>query len=371
MQIGLVIYGSLDQLSGGYLYDRRMVEYMREQGDTVEILSLPTRSYIGNLLDNFDRVLLRRLINTPFHVLVQDELNHPSLFRLNRRLRRHVKYPIVAIVHHLKSSEQRPVWQNTIYGMIERCYLTSVDGFIFNSATTKDVIENIVGSERPSVIAYPGGNRLGVTLDAKYIRTRAHEPGPLRIFFLGNIIPRKGLHTLLDALAHLPSGSWTLTAAGSLDADPDYAKSIQSQIERRQITDYVSLPGPLSGETLIEQLKRHHVLAMPSSYEGFGIAYVEGMAFGLPPIGTTHGAARELIKHEENGFLIEPWDSDHLAEYLGTLAMNRERLTEMSLAARHRFDQCPTWDQSAATVREFLRSITDEIKASQHVRNDS
>jgi glycosyltransferase involved in cell wall biosynthesis len=255
--------------------------------------------------------------------------------------------------------------------MIERSYLTSLDGFIFNSATTKGVIEELVGSEHSSVIAYPGGDRLGVTLNTEQIRARAYEPGPLRIFFLGNIIPRKGLHTLLDALAQLPTESWMLTAAGSLDADRDYTASIQSQIERLHIADQVSLPGPLSGETLIEQLKRHHVLAMPSSYEGFGIVYVEGMALGLPPIGTTQGAARELISHGENGFLIEPGDSDHLAEYLEILVVNRERLAAMSLAARQRFDQCPTWDQSAAAAREFLRSIVDQTKASQHARTDS
>ena len=358
MHIGLVIYGSLDQLSGGYLYDRRMVEYMRGEGDIVEIVSLPSRSYVGNLRDNFDSALFRRLTDTRFDVLVQDELNHPSLFQLNHRLQRQVSYPIVAIVHHLKSSEQRPAWQNAIYEMIERRYLSSVNGFIFNSATTKGVIEKLVGSQRPSLIAYPGGDRLGVTLNTEQIRARAYEPGPLRIFFLGNIIPRKGLHTLLDALARLPHRSWTLTTAGSLNADRDYAASIQSQIERLHIADQVSLPGPLSGETLIEQLKQHHVLAMPSSYEGFGIAYVEGMAFGLPSIGTTHGAARELISHGENGFLIEPENSGHLAEYLESLVVNRQRLAEMSLAARQRFDKCPTWDQSAAAVHEFLRSIT-------------
>jgi glycosyltransferase involved in cell wall biosynthesis len=177
------------------------------------------------------------------------------------------------------------------------------------------------------------------------------------VFFLGNIIPRKGLHTVLDALAHLPADSWTLTAAGSRDADPNYAASIQSQIERLGIAERVSLPGPLSGETLIDYLKRHHVLAMPSSYEGFGIAYVEGMAFGLPPIGTTNGAARELITHGENGFLIEPGDSEHLAEYLKMLAVNRDRLAEMSLTARQRYNQCPTWDQSAAAAREFLQKM--------------
>ena len=52
MKIGLIIYGSLDTLSGGYLYDRKLVEYLRSQGDTGEIISLPWRNYPVHWLDN-------------------------------------------------------------------------------------------------------------------------------------------------------------------------------------------------------------------------------------------------------------------------------------------------------------------------------
>ena len=52
MRIGLVIYGALDTLSGGYLYDRKLVEYLRAQDDAVEIISLPWRNYAAHLTDN-------------------------------------------------------------------------------------------------------------------------------------------------------------------------------------------------------------------------------------------------------------------------------------------------------------------------------
>ena len=53
MKIGFVIYGSLNTVSGGYLYDRKLVEYLHAQGDTVEIISLPWRNYGAHLMDNF------------------------------------------------------------------------------------------------------------------------------------------------------------------------------------------------------------------------------------------------------------------------------------------------------------------------------
>src|SRR5689334_5084484 len=153
MKIGLLIYGSLDTLSGGYLYDRKLVEYLRAQGDTVEIISLPWRNYAAHLTDNFS-------FNLPsnFDILIEDELNHPSLISANRG--RH-PYPIISLVHHLRCSELRPKWQNNFYQVVERKYLQSVDGFIFNSKTTRGVVNNLLNSEKPSVVAYPPTDRFG------------------------------------------------------------------------------------------------------------------------------------------------------------------------------------------------------------------
>ncbi len=113
MRLALLIYGSLETISGGYLYDRMLVEYLQRQGDQVEIISLPWRNYARHLCDNLARSLFKQLDQLRVDVLLQDELNHPSLFWVNRRLDGAV--PIVSIVHHLRSSELRPSWQNAFY----------------------------------------------------------------------------------------------------------------------------------------------------------------------------------------------------------------------------------------------------------------
>ncbi|HEY6073009.1 MAG TPA: hypothetical protein VIV15_06315, partial [Anaerolineales bacterium] len=129
MNLGLLIYGSLDTISGGYLYDRQLVEYLRAQGDTVEILSLPWRNYPSHLLEN-----LTFRLPAGLDLLIQDELNHPSLLAANARPH---PCPVISLVHHLRSSEERPAWQNSFYRMVEKKYLRSVDGFIYNSQTTR------------------------------------------------------------------------------------------------------------------------------------------------------------------------------------------------------------------------------------------
>lgn len=354
MKIGLLIYGSLEQHSGGYLYDRMLVEALRRHGNQVEVISLPARNYAGNLLDNFDPRLRRRLQTERYDVLLQDELCHRSLFVLNRRLRP-VSVPIVAIVHHLRGSEPRARFLNGFYRRIEWSYLRTVAGAIYNSQVTRTTVEGLLGIGLPGIVAYPGRDHLNGRIERGMIRERATQAGPLRLVFVGNLIPRKGLHVLLDALEQLPPDSVRLTVIGSPDFQPSYARTIHQRIERMN----GRVRGSLPHSTIREHLMDAHVLVMPSAYEGFGIAYLEGMGCGLPAIATTAGGASDLVRDGENGFLIPPNDPRALSERLAQLAADRSLLARMGERALLSFESHPTWEQSSARIAEFIKDFAE------------
>jgi glycosyltransferase involved in cell wall biosynthesis len=347
MRIGFIIYGSLDTLSGGYLYDRKLVEYLRSQGESVEIISLPWRNYAAHLTDNFSFRLPKGM-----DVLIQDELNHPSLIFSNRG--KH-PYPVISLVHHLRCSELRPKWQNDFYRFIEKPYLQSVDGFIFNSKTTRNVVHRLIGNKKPNVLAYPPTDRFGEPISEQEIIDRA-QAKPLRILFLGNVIERKGLHTLLKAVSR-QSLALRVDIIGALDSEPEYTRQIHKIIEQNNLSSFVFLHGSLDKDPLIEKLRHAHVLVVPSSYEGYGIVYWEGMCFGLPAIGTTAGAAGEIIEDGQTGFLIEPDDSALLFAKLKLLAEDRGSLTRLSLNARNHYLHKPPWETTAESIRSFLYSF--------------
>ncbi len=358
MRVGLLIYGSLDSISGGYLYDRMLVAHLHKQGDSVEIISLPWRNYLHHLLDNFSRSLRHKLQHLPIDVLIQDELNHPSLAWLNHKL--HLPIPIISLVHHLRCDEQHPTWLNALYRLVEHCYLDSVSGFIFNSQTTYQSVNWVSKiNDRPFVIATPAGDRLIPKAEITEIIERAHQPGPLRLVFLGNLIPRKGLHILISALAQIPKDAYTLNVIGDTKVNPLYTRTINRQIKRLGLESRVRFLGVKDNTALASLLKQSQVLVVPSSYEGFGIVYLEGMGFGLPAIGTTKGAAVEIISHGENGYLIDPDDIKTLSTILEKLHKNRQHLSNLSLVARQRYDQFPGWEQSMEKVRAFLLEVTD------------
>ena len=357
MHVGLLIYGSLETLSGGYLYDRELVKHMESCGDQVEVISLPWRSYPLHLMDNFSWSLNRSLDKLEVDILLQDELNHPSLFLINSKLKKNMAAPIISIVHHLRCSEGHPNWQNRFYQAVEKRYLTEVDGFIFNSHSTRKVVEGLIGEKKSYVVSFPAGNRLSPDFSAHQIRSRSRRDGPLQILFLGNVISRKGLLHLLDALAKIPVDQWHLSVVGSLEMDMDYVDRIIRRVKRYGLFAGIEFFGPL-GETELKQIMLDsQLMVMPSSYEGFGIAYLEGMGFGLPAIASTAGGAAEIINHGENGFLVPPDDASLLQEYIMELIADRELLTEMSHAALQRYLRHPTWEDTSARTRNFLVSL--------------
>jgi glycosyltransferase involved in cell wall biosynthesis len=356
MRFALLIYETLDTVSGGYLYDRKLVKALEGRGDRVEILSLPWRDYARHLMDNFSPALLRRLEMLDVDALLEDELNHPSLFWIHRRLKRSIKIPVISIVHHLRSSEARAGWQNSLYRRVESSYLRSVDGFVFNSLTTRQAVEALAGRGKPCVVARPAGDRLIPNIDGDAIARRARSPGPLQVLFLGNLIPRKGLHVLLKALSRLHPDLWSLSVVGSPEADPSYAGSVRRQAQALGIAGRVRFLGPLSDADLSARMETSHVLAVPSSYEGYGIAYLEGMGFGLPAVAANSGAAGEVVAQGKTGFLIPPGDARALAGCLQTLAQDRNCLAAMGQAALESYRTHPTWDQSMELIVKFLHS---------------
>ena len=362
MRMGLVIYGELGMSSGGFLYDRFLVDALKSAGDTVDVISIPWPSWPAGVARGFDSALLSRLRAWDGDLLLQDELAHPTLVTVNRRLRHGRRggrrpVPIVSIVHHLKQSERQGAVARAAVRRVERGYLDSVDAFIFNSRTTRRVVAGVIGREPAGVVASPGGDRLGDSATEADVEARSGSPGPLRILFAGSFIPRKGLHVLLEALSVLPRGTWHLTAAGSRTADPGYARRLDRLVASHRLTDHVDFPGHLDEPALAAALRAHHVLAMPSSYEGFGIIYLEAMGFGVVPIASRAGGGAEIVVDGRSGFLVRPESPTEITRILGSLSADRNRLRAAAVGALERSRYFPTWQASMAAAVSFLHTF--------------
>lgn len=348
MRVGLVIYGDIDARSGGFLYDREIVRRLRERGVVVEVISLPWREQLSKALaDDLRSPLLER--GDEFDVFLQDELAHRSLTLVNRRL----DTPTVALVHMLRWPTCSGL-ERRVARAIERGYLTGVDGFVFNSRATKRAVASVT-DPGPGVVAYPAGDRFDIGIGAEAIRSRA-ERGPLRVVYLGSVVRRKGLDTLLDGLSRVGE-PWRLTVVGDLGVEPNYVREIHRSIERLGVRDRVALAGGVSDEALADVLHESHVIALPSRYEPFGIALLEGMYAGLVPLATTAGGPPEFVGHGEDGLLVPPESPESIAAALEPLAVDRDRLAAMGVSAHERAGEHPSWEETADLVHGLLGRV--------------
>jgi glycosyltransferase involved in cell wall biosynthesis len=370
MHVGLAIYGNLDTLTGGWIYDRLVVEHLQEQGHTVDVISLKRRNYVRNLADNFSPRLFRRLRDHECRLLLEDELNHPSLFRLNLRLKQGRRRPVVGIVHQVLCRQPLRKIQQLFYRAIERRYFQSVDGFIFNSQTTRANVASLIDLRQPSLVAYPGGDRLGWLESDAGIASKCLQTGPLRLIFVGNLLPNKGVLQLITGLARLPEKSWHLCLVGSLTMDRGYAQKVRALIARRGLNGQVDMTGPLDGQDLVRRLSASHVFVLPFSYEGFGIACLEAMAWGLPVIGSGAGALKELVQDGVNGLLVAPGDVGAFAEKILRLHGDRKLLARCGAAALQTFHLRPRWKDSLQKINSFLVSMAENAKNEADPRLD-
>jgi len=203
MRIAFLLYGNLNLLTGGFLYDRCLVDYLETNGEELDVMNLPWKSVITGLLDNIFLNAESALKNGDYDLVLEDALASPSLLRFNTCIRNRWRLPVVSILHSLRSNEIRPAWESKIVMKMEAAYFRSLDGLIFNSHTTGGEAESRSGRKLHGVVAYPGRDRLGSGLTDDEITERAFKPGPLEIFFAGSLTRHKGLHLLLDALDRL------------------------------------------------------------------------------------------------------------------------------------------------------------------------
>lgn len=118
---------------------------------------------------------------------------------------------------------------------------------------------------------------------------------PLRFFFVGQFIPRKGTAELIEAFSTLPLDKVVLSLAGSGEQKPLVDEAIAKH-------PHIKLLGFLEPDALAAEFSKHDVFILPSRHDGWAVVVAEAMAARLPVIGTMHtGAFVDLVADKDCG----------------------------------------------------------------------
>jgi len=158
-------------------------------------------------------------------------------------------------------------------------------------------------------------------------------------------VPRKGHRVLVEALARLRHLDWRLQCVGSLDRDPATTRAVRRKISAAGLSRRVTLSGERQPATLTHAYRAADIFVLPSFHEGYGMAYAEAMAHGLPIVATTAGAIPETVSREA-GLLVSPGDPGALARALRRVIAEPLLAARLAAGSRAAGARLPDWPQA-------------------------
>jgi glycosyltransferase involved in cell wall biosynthesis len=232
----------------------------------------------------------------------------------------------------------------------ERAALAYARHVIVTSGATARLLASDydVPEERITVVV-PG-------VDAALRPRRATAGQTVRLLSVGAIVPRKGFDILIAALAALNELPWHLTIAGDSTRDAACAARLDAEIAEYALADRVAVLGAVADERIAELYQTSDLFVLASRFEGYGMAFAEAIAHGLPVIGTTAGAIPDTVP-QGAGVLVPPDDPQVLAAVLRRLIENPNERERMSARAREACGTQPSWVQSAKLFAEAIERV--------------
>jgi glycosyltransferase involved in cell wall biosynthesis len=189
-----------------------------------------------------------------------------------------------------------------------------------SSYTAQTMTENGVPRDRIRVVPY------GV--DPTDFPARQLPPArnqPLRLVWVGNLVQRKGLTYLLDAVGHFSGRDVELVICTHNPVDAGL-------VRRRDLAN-VRVRVGLSRAALVEQLHHSDLFVLPALLEGFGAVILEAMSCGLPVLTTPNTCGPEVVTEGGTGFIVPIRDVAALVQRIEWAVANRDPLFEMGQAA--------------------------------------
>lgn len=346
-RVTFAVPGSLDIPTGGYVYDKRIIAELGQFGWDVTPLDIGTGFPAP---DTARRAAARAmLLQVPAgQPLILDGLAFGVLPDVAAELA--IRHLLVALVHHPLAMEWGlSATRAAALRASERTALTHAHGVVVTSPMTARLLASDYGVPPDRItVAKPGTDPVHRAPEC-----RSHDPHLLAV---GAVSPRKGYDILIDALGGLTEHPWRLTIVGDLTRAPDAARGLLTKIAEHDLGDRVDVRGAISNAELVALYHQANIFVLPSRFEGYGMAYTEALAYGLPIIGTTAGAIPETVPAQA-GLLVPEGDVVALAAALRKLITDGELRRQLQDAALAAAAALPSWSEAGAHFSSALERL--------------
>jgi glycosyltransferase involved in cell wall biosynthesis len=186
--------------------------------------------------------------------------------------------------------------------------------------------------------------------------------GPLRALFVGRLVPDKGVHTAIEAVAQLRrSGREIVLGIAGVPGYPwDYATRLWQTVEAEGLGDAVRFLGTVPYHELPGVYRQHDVLVFPSIVnEGLPMTLLEAMACGLAVVGTTTGGTGEILRDGVTGLTCSPDDARGLADCLARLLHDPALCQSLADAGRRQVREGFAIETAVGQTEQFYQEVTE------------
>lgn len=344
-RVFFVYPGDLNTPTGGYHYDRRIIQEWIRDGITVETIAL------SDTFPNPSLAALRdaeeRFAKLPDHALVVvDGLAFGALAEVIETMQARLRW--VALCHHplalesgLTLAEQARLQHS------EQRALEFARAVIVTSQHTADLLITQFKVPKARItVALPG------TDPQPFARAQGQPP---TLLTLASLIPRKGHDVLVQALADISDLPWQARWVGSPHLNPEWQAQLVATVVRLGLTERIRIVGTV--ESPAEELQQADLFVLPSRFEGYGMVFAEALAVGLPIVAARAGAVPDVVPGQA-GVLVPPDDVSALAAALRTLLTHPEQRRALQIGAQKAAAQLPSWE---VTARRILAALQEQV----------
>jgi glycosyltransferase involved in cell wall biosynthesis len=266
--------GPIDQISGGYLYNRYLVEHLRGAG--IEVTYHPSAAELGQ-------------IGTRDVLIVDSLALDDSAGKLLT-----VPAHIVLLLHVVPDAAALGEHGESVLAALYRRARVVVTG----NSTLTSVRDRLASSGIDAVKIEPG-------VPAHWRAKAGYSDRARRLLGVANYLPGKGVGRLIESLAPLRHLAWHLTVRGNTKFDPEFYAAMRRKVIELGLAGRVELLGPVAHDTVNEEMLGADLLVHWSRYESYSMVTAEAIASGLPVLSYRTGNADEfsrsgLVRHVDD-----------------------------------------------------------------------
>ncbi len=346
-EAAFAIPGDLSTRTGGYIYERRLLETLPEIGQPTRHVALipswphPTPEAEADLAAKLDA--LPRGMALILDGLVFGSMDTAVLAAQDR--------PVIAMLHHPLGLEAGlPAERAAALIARERANLAHAAHVVVPSPHTRDILVAQFGVRAEDIsIALPGFDR---PAPAPAPAPRAVPPLVLSV---GIICERKGHDVLLRALASLAHLDWQAAIVG-MTHDESVRRSLLALRGALGLEDRVRFTGVIPQEELDTLYRSARVFALATRYEGYGMVLSEAQMHGLPVVSCAVGAVPRTVP-EGSGLLVPPADVPAFAAALEAMLRDDAEHARIAAGSAAQGAALPHWTDTAAVMRAALDRV--------------